>query len=73
MFVYLKLLTGCRLNVSCQIIEAYEKDGFDFLLSAFNKPKYLEDLTGLTKLHEETMDEEVCVHNLYLGEEVFYQ
>ncbi|KAK2163569.1 hypothetical protein LSH36_77g03008 [Paralvinella palmiformis] len=41
------------------IIEAYEKDGFDFLLSAFNKPKYLEDLTGLTKLHEETMDEEI--------------
>ncbi|KAI0081032.1 E1-like protein-activating [Panus rudis PR-1116 ss-1] len=41
--------TGC----SDTVIEAYEKQGFDMLLKAFNETGYLEKLTGLDKLHEE--------------------
>lgn len=37
-----------------QILEKYSNEGFPFLLQAFNIPKYLEDLTGLTKLMEDT-------------------
>ena len=32
----------------------YRARGFDFLLSAFNRATYLEDLTGLTQMHAET-------------------
>jgi hypothetical protein len=28
----------------------YEKEGFNFLINAFNNSTYLEDLTGLTEL-----------------------
>lgn len=35
-----------------QVIEAFEKDGFEFLRQVFNVPKYLEDMVGLTALHE---------------------
>ena len=35
-----------------QVIEAFEKDGFEFLREVFNIPKYLEDMVGLTALHE---------------------
>jgi len=35
-------------------LQAYEKEGFEFLLKAFNDPTFLEDLTGLSKLHAET-------------------
>ncbi|KAF8621303.1 hypothetical protein AX15_007901 [Amanita polypyramis BW_CC] len=41
--------TGCSETV----IQAYEKDGFDMLLKAFNDTKYLETLTGLDKLFDE--------------------
>ena len=37
-----------------QILQRYSNEGFPFLLRAFNIPKYLEDLTGLTKLMEDT-------------------
>jgi len=40
-------------------VKALEKEGFDFLLKVFNEPHYLEDLTGLTQMHEETIDAEV--------------
>ncbi|XP_038067889.1 ubiquitin-like modifier-activating enzyme ATG7 [Patiria miniata] len=36
------------------VLERYETEGFEFLLRAFNEPHYLEDLTGLTKLHADT-------------------
>lgn len=39
---------------SDQILNEYKARGFDFLLEAFNNPTYLEDLTGLSKLHAET-------------------
>ncbi|THV04544.1 E1-like protein-activating [Dendrothele bispora CBS 962.96] len=41
--------TGCSETV----VKAYETQGFDFMLKAFNDPKYLEQLTGLDKLFEE--------------------
>ncbi|THH04091.1 hypothetical protein EW145_g5776 [Phellinidium pouzarii] len=41
--------TGC----SEAILQAYEKQGFDVLLRAFNETGYLETLTGLDKLHDE--------------------
>ncbi|XP_028401486.1 ubiquitin-like modifier-activating enzyme ATG7 [Dendronephthya gigantea] len=36
------------------VLTKYVREGFPFLLRAFNIPKYLEDLTGLTKLMEDT-------------------
>ncbi|KAK7102668.1 ubiquitin-like modifier-activating enzyme ATG7 [Littorina saxatilis] len=41
------------------VLEHYQKDGFQFLLRAFNEPMFLEDLTGLTQMHQETMEAEV--------------
>ena len=35
------------------MLDAYEKEGFDVLLKAFNEPKFLESLTGLDKLYDE--------------------
>lgn len=35
-------------------MKAYETQGFDMLLRAFNDTAYLEKLTGLDKLYEET-------------------
>lgn len=36
-----------------QVLKAYETQGFDMLLKAFNEPGFLESLTGLDKLHAE--------------------
>lgn len=35
---------------STKILEAYEKEGFEFLVKCFNQNSYLEDLSGLTEL-----------------------
>ena len=35
------------------MLDAYEKEGFDVLLKAFNEPKFLESLTGLDKRYDE--------------------
>ncbi|XP_013397719.1 ubiquitin-like modifier-activating enzyme ATG7 [Lingula anatina] len=61
---YYNLLPASRAFEKCTacsniVIEHYRKEGFGFLLSAFNQPSYLEDLTGLTQLHQETLDSEV--------------
>lgn len=37
-----------------QVIQAYEKEGFPMLVQAFNEESYLERLTGLDKLYEES-------------------
>lgn len=42
--------TGC----SDKIVSAYEQEGFEMLLKAFDDAKYLERVTGLDKLEEET-------------------
>ncbi|KAF5389397.1 hypothetical protein D9757_004401 [Collybiopsis confluens] len=41
--------TGC----SEKVLTAYESQGFDMMMKAFNDPKYLERLTGLDKLYED--------------------
>jgi len=38
---------------SSLVIDEYMKSGFDFLEKTFNDPKYLENLTGLTQMHQE--------------------
>jgi ubiquitin-like modifier-activating enzyme ATG7 len=37
-----------------KVIDTYNTQGFDMLLKAFNDRKYLETLTGLDKLHDES-------------------
>ena len=44
---------------SSPVINAYREQGFDFLQKVFNEPTFLEELTGLKKLHEETNMHEV--------------
>ncbi|GBG26781.1 Ubiquitin-like modifier-activating enzyme ATG7 [Hondaea fermentalgiana] len=39
----------CSACSAC-VVDAYSAQGFEMLLHAFNKPDYLEDLTGLTEL-----------------------
>lgn len=36
-----------------QVLQAYEKDGFEMMLNAFTDQKYLPALTGLDKLYDE--------------------
>jgi len=51
------LITGAAYDrcpgCSETVLQAYEENGFDMLLQAFNEPGYLESLTGLDKLHDE--------------------
>uniref|UniRef100_A0AAQ4QVV9 Ubiquitin-like modifier-activating enzyme ATG7 n=1 Tax=Gasterosteus aculeatus aculeatus TaxID=481459 RepID=A0AAQ4QVV9_GASAC len=43
-----------------QVLENYERDGFNFLSQVFNSShSFLEDLTGLTLLHQETQAAEI--------------
>jgi len=42
--------TGCSLTV----IKEYETKKFDMLIHAFNDPKYLETLTGLSQLYQDS-------------------
>ncbi|KAM4022946.1 ubiquitin-like modifier-activating enzyme ATG7 [Anomaloglossus baeobatrachus] len=45
---------------SVKVIDQYEKDGFQFLAKVFNSShSFLEDLTGLTLLHQETQAAEI--------------
>jgi ubiquitin-like modifier-activating enzyme ATG7 len=47
--------------VACSdaVIYEYKKRGFAFLMEAFNSPKSLEDLTGITKMKEESANLDV--------------
>jgi ubiquitin-like modifier-activating enzyme ATG7 len=38
---------------SASVVEAYEKQGFDFVASVLNEPELLEELTGLKAVKEE--------------------
>lgn len=43
-----------------QVLDNYEREGFQFLSKVFNSShSFLEDLTGLTLLHQETQAAEV--------------
>lgn len=37
-----------------QVIQMYEKDGFQFLKNAFDDPQYLEEVTGLAQMKRES-------------------
>ena len=39
---------------SLQVLEEYRKRGTDFVLDALKSPEWLEELTGLQKLKEES-------------------
>lgn len=46
-----------------QVLDHYEREGFQFLANVFNSShSFLEDLTGLTLLHQETQAAEVGDH-----------
>ena len=46
--------------MSLQVLDQYEREGFNFLAKVFNSShSFLEDLTGLTLLHQETQAAEV--------------
>ena len=49
----------CCTACSPAVLNAYVTRGFDFLLDVFNRPSYLEDLTGLTELHRQTAETEM--------------
>ncbi|XP_049775699.1 ubiquitin-like modifier-activating enzyme ATG7 [Schistocerca cancellata] len=44
---------------SKMVIQEYQQQGFAFLMAAFNNPHHLEDLTGLTEIHQKSEDAEV--------------
>ncbi|KAE8612792.1 hypothetical protein XENTR_v10012990 [Xenopus tropicalis] len=49
---------------SPKVLDQYERDGFQFLAKAFNSShSFLEDLTGLTLLHQETQAAEKCTNS----------
>ena len=41
------------------VMEEYKRNGFDFLCKVFNTSNYLEDLTGLSQLYADTLDDHV--------------
>ncbi|NXW28973.1 ATG7 enzyme, partial [Phaetusa simplex] len=50
---------------STKVLDQYEREGFNFLAKVFNSShSFLEDLTGLTLLHQETQAAEVRKYNL---------
>ncbi|XP_064488409.1 ubiquitin-like modifier-activating enzyme ATG7 [Ornithodoros turicata] len=49
------MCTAC----SPTVISEYKEKGFDFLLKVFNDSSYLEEVTGLSKLHADTDIDEV--------------
>lgn len=42
-----------------QVLDHYRQEGFEFLRRAFNEPLYLEELTGLKQMQQETLEAEV--------------
>lgn len=53
-------ITWDLLSLYVQVLDHYEREGFDFLSKVFNSShSFLEDLTGLTLLHQETQAAEV--------------
>lgn len=46
---------------SSTVLDEYGKNGFEFLLEAFNTSKYLEELSGLKELYDQIDQEEVVI------------
>ncbi|XP_063577954.1 ubiquitin-like modifier-activating enzyme ATG7 isoform X14 [Pongo abelii] len=50
---------------SSKVLDQYEREGFNFLAKVFNSShSFLEDLTGLTLLHQETQAAEIESHSV---------
>jgi len=45
---------NCCTGCSPSVVDAYQKEGFEFLVKVFDDPAFLEELSGLRKLHDET-------------------
>lgn len=53
----------CSCCFFVQVLDHYEREGFNFLSKVFNSShSFLEDLTGLTLLHQESQAAEVITH-----------
>lgn len=53
-----------------QVLDQYEREGFNFLAKVFNSShSFLEDLTGLTLLHQETQAAEVGTKQAFYSED----
>lgn len=61
--------TSC---VACseKVITEYIKDGFNFIMKALESKEYLEDLTGLTILHDESLMSEILEYSGSESEEL---
>lgn len=60
-------ITWNVLSLCVQVLDHYEREGFDFLSKVFNSShSFLEDLTGLTLLHQETQAAEVSQRRKYM-------
>lgn len=46
-------------HLVAQVFYEYARRRFEFLMDAFNSPKTLEDLTGITKMKEESSNLDV--------------
>ncbi|ESO04833.1 hypothetical protein HELRODRAFT_105102 [Helobdella robusta] len=58
---FCNIMPVCRSFNMCTacsqpVLEAYKRDGIEFLVKSINEPSSLEELTGLTKLHTDTKD-----------------
>lgn len=57
---WFKQLTHICFSFIFKVLDHYEREGFSFLSKVFNSShSFLEDLTGLTLLHQETQAAEV--------------
>ncbi|KAI9338523.1 hypothetical protein BDR26DRAFT_838181 [Obelidium mucronatum] len=56
---------------SAPVLEEYKRDGAVFVEKVLKNPKYLEELTGLTKLHNDTENADVDWDEGEEGEDVF--
>lgn len=45
-----------------QVLEKYRENGTDFLMNVFNSPSFLEEVSGLKKLHQESQMVDVSLH-----------
>ncbi|GME78554.1 unnamed protein product [Ambrosiozyma monospora] len=52
-----KFCAGC----SYAVLNEFENNGWDFVKKALNKSKYIEELTGLTKVHKEAEEAELLL------------
>lgn len=63
------LNTSIYINI-LQVLDQYEREGFNFLVKVFNSShSFLEDLTGLTLLHQETQAAEVRLKQAFCSED----